>query len=40
MPLEIELLDASGRSVDRIRKRASGDVECRLADPMDTDDDP
>ena len=40
MPLEIELLDASGRSVDRIRKRASGGIECRLAEPMDTDNAP
>jgi hypothetical protein len=27
MPLEIELQDASGRLIDRIRKRASGDIE-------------
>jgi NAD-reducing hydrogenase large subunit len=27
MPLEIELQDASGRLIDRIRKRATGDVE-------------
>ncbi|MGB5833543.1 MAG: Ni/Fe hydrogenase subunit alpha [Thiohalocapsa sp.] len=35
MPLEIDLLDASGRLVDRIRKRASGDVEGCLAQPTD-----
>ena len=38
MPLEIELRDATGTLVDRIRKRASGDVEGCRAEPMDTDD--